>query len=59
MPHEGPINTAAHNLGIAIMAAVVGCNNAVPAAQEMPRSGIIEGVSSDVNMPLSVSPRLA
>ena len=28
-------------------------------AQEMPRSGIIDGVSNDVNMPLSVSPRLA
>ncbi len=59
MPHKGPINTAAHNLGIAIMSVVVGCNNVVPAAHDMPRSGIIEGVSSDVNMPLSVSPRLA
>jgi len=33
--------------------------NPLAEAHDMPRSGIIDGVSNDVNMPLSVSPRLA
>ena len=59
MTHNHPVNTADGIYDRAAVAVQVACKMPVPEAQEMPRSGIIDGVSNDVKMPLSVSPRLA
>ncbi len=58
-PHGGHGKTAAYSRTRVAMAVRHDCKEALPAVQDMPRSGIIDGVSNDVNMPLSVSPRLA